>query len=93
MYVDGALYLTAPLENGKELVVEQADGSVNVIRMTETGFYMLSSTCKNQDCVLQGEVTRENWGRRILGPHVICLPNRVDVTLLVESTDPDLPDL
>ena len=93
VYVDGKLYAASPLKPGKDLTVEQEDGSVNVIRMTENGFYMQSSTCKNQDCVHQGEVTRDNWSQRLLGAHVICLPNRVDVVLMVESSDPDIPDV
>ncbi len=93
VYVDGKLYAASPLKQGKDLTVEQEDGSVNVIRMTENGFYMKSSTCKNQDCVHQGEVTRDNWSQRLLGAHVICLPNRVDVVLTVENTDPDIPDV
>ena len=53
---------------------------------------MQSSTCKNQDCIYQGAVTQENWQARILGPHVICLPNRVDVMLMVDTTGVDVPD-
>lgn len=93
VYVDGKLYAASPLRAGQDLTVEQEDGSVNVIRMTENGFYMQSSTCKNQDCVHQGDVTRDNWSQRLLGTHVICLPNRVDVVLMVESADPELPDV
>lgn len=93
VYVDGKLHTTSPLRAGQDLTVEQEDGSVNVIRMTENGFYMQSSTCKNQDCVHQGDVTRDNWSQRLLGTHVICLPNRVDVVLMVESADPELPDV
>lgn len=91
--MNGALYTAAPLRAGEALTVEQENGSVNVIRMTEDGFYMESSTCKNQDCIYQGAVTRDNWSQRLLGTHVICLPNRVDVTLLADSADPDLPDV
>ena len=93
VYVNGALYITSPLRAGQDLAVEQEDGSVNVIHMTEDGFFMKSSTCENQDCVFQGDVTRQNWYRRLLGPHVLCLPNRVDVFLIVESTDPNVPDM
>lgn len=93
VYVDGRLHAASPLKAGQDLTVEQEDGSVNVIRMTENGFYMQSSTCKNQDCVHQGPVTKDNWSQRLLGTHVICLPNRVDVVLMVESSDPDIPDV
>lgn len=93
VYVNGSLYLSSPIKPGEDLVVEQEDGSVNVIRMVEGGFFMQSSTCKNQDCIYQGSVTRENWGTRILGTHVICLPNRVDVMLLADSADTEVPDV
>ena len=79
VYVNGALYASEPLRPG------QQDGSTNVIRMTEGGFYMESSTCHNQLCVQQGEVTRDNWSRRALGAHILCLPNRVDAELEVEA--------
>ena len=93
VYVNGALHTASPLIPGQDLVIAQEDGSQNVIRMTESGFFMQSSTCKNQDCIHQGSVTRENWSQRLLGTHIICLPNRVDVTLLVTSADPDIPDV
>jgi len=93
IYVDGQLYATSPLVPGQDLTVAQENGSVNVIRMTENGFFMQSSTCQNQDCIYQGAVTHENWRMRLLGTHVICLPNRVDVMLLVQNTDADVPDV
>ena len=85
VYVNGALYASEPLRPGQTLTVTQQDGSTNVIRMTEGGFYMESSTCHNQLCVQQGEVTRDNWSRRALGAHILCLPNRVDAELEVEA--------
>lgn len=97
VYVDGKLHDTVPIVNGKDYTVRQEDGSVNVIRMTENGFYMLSSTCHNQLCIGQGEANADNWNRRSLGTHVICLPNRVDVELALtdETTviDPYAPDV
>jgi len=97
VYVDGKLHDTVPIVNGRDYTVRQEDGSVNVIRMTENGFYMLSSTCHNQLCIGQGEANADNWNRRSLGTHVICLPNRVDVELaLGDEThviDPDAPDV
>lgn len=97
VYVDGKLHDIVPIVNGKDYTVRQEDGSVNVIRMTENGFYMLSSTCHNQLCIGQGEANADNWNRRSLGTHVICLPNRVDVELALtdETTviDPYAPDV
>lgn len=97
VYVNGAIYRTVDLQPGKDFEVRQEDGSVNVIRMTENGFYMLSSTCHNQLCIQQGEANAENWNLRSLGTHVICLPNRVDVELVLTEDktvlDPDAPDV
>ena len=95
VYVNGALYASEPLRPGQTLTVTQQDGSTNVIRMTEGGFYMESSTCHNQLCVQQGEVTRDNWSRRALGAHILCLPNRVMIELEGGGNLPqgDLPDV
>lgn len=96
VYVDGKEYIRSPLKAGETIRVLQEDGSENVIRMTENGFYMESASCPNQDCIEQGEVTTDNWTRRKLLEQVICLPNRVTVALELEEgfqADPDLPDV
>ena len=98
VYVDGAFYTSAPLVNGKTLVIEQPDGSKNVLRMTENGFFMEYSTCHNQLCVDQGTVDANNWNMRSLGTHIICLPNRVDAELALteadkQAVDFDVPDV
>jgi len=97
IYVGGELYATAPLGEEREIVVEQEDGSVNIVALTAQGAYMKHSSCDNQLCVDQGEVTRNNWRFRALGRQIVCLPNRV----LVELAPPqgqqlpqgDLPDV
>ena len=78
-----------------DVTVDQGNGKVNVIHMTEKGFYMASSTCDNQLCVHQGEVTVDNYQQRILGASVLCLPNNVDLELVVPShtPDPNAPDI
>ena len=53
----------------------------NTLRLWQTGFAMDSSTCDNQDCVQQGEVTFENMGGRVLMHMVLCLPHNVSVEL------------
>lgn len=99
VYVNGAFHTSAPIEKGKTLVIEQADGSKNVLRMTENGFFMEYSTCHNQLCVQQGTVDGGNWNIRSLGTHIICLPNRVDAELVLtdedkqHAVDMDVPDV
>ena len=93
VYINGALYTTAPVEEGKTLTIDQGDGAVNVVRFLADGFYMESSTCDNQLCILQREVTTENWSRRLLQNEVICLPHRLEVRLVVDTQGRDVPDI
>lgn len=95
VYLDGEKYLQTPLISGKTIEIRQENGCVNVVRMTEDGFYMESSTCPNHECIEQGEVNATNWKTRKLLGQVICLPNRVVVQLdtAAETADPDTPDV
>ncbi|MEG1633550.1 MAG: NusG domain II-containing protein [Oscillospiraceae bacterium] len=81
IYADNELYATVPLGKEQVVTVDRGDGRVNKIQITKDGAYMLSSTCKNQDCVGQGEVTCDNFESRPLKYWVICLPNGVTVEL------------
>ncbi len=67
-------------ENQLELV--QQDGKRNVVAFNRQGLRMHSASCDNQDCVQQGEVTLENKDSRVLMNAIICLPNKVVLTLL-----------
>lgn len=85
--VDGKVYATEVLDEERDIVVEQDNGARNVITLYADGFRMRSSTCRNQLCVQQGDVNISNFADRALGAHVICLPNRVDVELLLSEED------
>lgn len=78
-------WFTLPEEEEYAITVKQHDPSggehVNVVRFTPRGALMESSTCDNQDCVSQGEVTLENKETRVLSNWVICLPNQVSIEL------------
>lgn len=69
----------------QELTVRRtlADGSqaVNTIVITPEGVHMAASTCLNQDCVEQGEVTLSNKADRVLRNLIVCLPNEVSIEL------------
>ncbi len=67
---------------GGEYVIEQPDGKQNVVRTSATGAVMHFSTCDNQSCVEQGEVTLENRDSRVLSNMIICLPNEVILEVL-----------
>lgn len=81
--VDGKEYRRVPLSEPQIVTIEQADGCVNVIEVTENGAVMRSSTCDNQLCVGMGEVTVDNWQYRANQQFIICLPNRVSIELAV----------
>ncbi|MBE5797302.1 MAG: hypothetical protein E7327_07990 [Clostridiales bacterium] len=75
-----AEYARIPLGSPQTLTVEQENGAVNVLEVTENGMRMVSSTCANQICVNKGLVTLDNW--ELKGGAVIsCLPNGVTLTL------------
>ena len=98
VYVDGALYASSALGDGKTIVIDQENGSKNVIRLTDDGFYMEEASCPDQRCVHQGTVTQSNWQKRSLGTQVICLPNRVVAELVLRGTtnsdqNIDVPDV
>lgn len=80
--VRGVVYQPIPLtEEGEYTVKQGTSGMENVIHVTPTSVNMKSSTCDNQDCVQQGEVTLNNMKERILGNMIICLPNEVTLEL------------
>ena len=79
--VDGTLYEPIPLYEDGEYTIRRANGSENTIHVTPDSVYMKSSTCDNQDCVLQGTVSLENKYERVLGNMIICLPNEITLEL------------
>lgn len=98
VYVDGELYATIPMDQPQTLRIEQETGEVNIVEIDENGAVMAYSSCKNQLCIEQGAVTRDNWTHRYMGRSIVCLPNRVVIELALEDAEQiqreeDLPDL
>ena len=77
-YMDEAL-IVLPFGEEHQVTVQQPDGSENTILMTRELVRMEASNCGNQDCVLMGDVTRENLEDRIFGGFIICLPHQIVV--------------
>lgn len=92
IYVEGRLYQTARVGQTEDVVIER-DGMKNVVSFTENGVLMRSSTCDNQLCVGQGEITLENYATRAMGTRIICLPNAVEIRLTLSTPDADAPDI
>ena len=78
--VAGAMYEPIPLYEEARYTITRGD-MVNTIAVTPTGIRMHESSCDNQDCVLQGEVTLENHHKRVLQNMILCLPNEVIMEL------------
>ena len=96
--VNGALFASVPLDEVLDVVVEQENGEKNIVTVSGGGARMAFSSCKNQLCLHQGEVTAANWIGRAMGRAIVCLPNRVLVELALENSgrriaDEDLPDV
>ena len=83
--VDGVKQPPRLLEREEDVEIRQESGAVNVLHLTDHSVRMHSSTCQNQLCVQQGEVTLENRDIRPLQSLIVCLPNRVSVELMTES--------
>ena len=81
--VDGAEYARVPLSKPETVTIEQENGEVNVIEISERGAVMAFSNCRNQLCVKMGEVTVDNWEIRPNQAFIVCLPNRITVELVV----------
>ena len=78
----GMSFELVPLTQSQEIVIDQADGSHNIVTVFAGGFRMKESNCTNQDCILQGDVTLANMNQRPLANEVICLPHKVVLELV-----------
>lgn len=82
--VNGETYAPIRLDGPGKYTITRGD-KVNVVEVTESSICMHSSSCDNQDCVLQGTVTLENRADRVLQNMILCLPNEVVLELMTEE--------
>ncbi len=75
-------YAPMPLTEDASFTLKQSEEKQNTITIQKDGFTMSHSTCPDQTCVQQGEVTLENYKSRVLSNAIICLPNKVTLELL-----------
>ena len=71
--VDGTEYGRYPLDRDRVIEIQNAD-RLNIVTIKDGGVSMSYSTCKNQICVHEGEVTAP-------GQLIVCLPNYVIVEI------------
>ena len=76
-------YAPVPLTEDTEITLKQVENDIwNTVHVTPDSIEMAASSCENQDCVLQGIVTRDNLESRLLGGMIICLPNQVMLEMI-----------
>jgi len=85
VYIGNDLYEIAPFNEAATITVDQGNGRINEITLTGEAVFMSHSTCKNRDCVKQGEITIDNYNSRMLMYWIICLPNQVTIEFKPEG--------
>ena len=84
--VDGSEVLRRPLAMEDSYVVEQADGSRNVIRVEGGAVYMQEANCRDGLCIRQGRM--KNAAKTI-----VCLPHKLVVRLEGDAPQPEDDEL
>lgn len=88
IYVGDVLYEADPLGEEKTVKIDQGDGVVNDVQISADGkVYMLDSTCDNQDCVYQGEMSAANIEERPMRNWIVCLPHQISIELRLANDE------
>ena len=83
--VGSYVYKEVSLDEDQIIEVNQGNGTINHVEVKDGAINMLDSTCPDQQCVDQGEITMDNYEQRILRNWIICLPNQVTIELVLED--------
>lgn len=80
--VDGKPYATYSLAENRTIEIHE-NGHTNKITINDGAVQMSYSTCKNQICVKDGQITKTNQS-------IVCLPNKVMVEITGGEEDFDV---
>ena len=80
--VGSNVYSPIPLTEDNAFKVHVSESEYNVVHIGKNSVYMEESTCDNQNCVGEGEVTLENRDSRALYNMILCLPHDLMLELL-----------
>lgn len=72
--VDGEVVMTLPLSEDTEVAIEGVDGGENLLVIQDGTAKIESASCPDGICVRHYAISRD-------GESIICLPNRVVVTI------------
>ncbi len=81
---DGKTVKTVPLSADGEFTVDEVPGMVFAVKNGQA--YIVRSDCPDRLCEQMGPVSRA-------GQAVVCLPNRVVLTVESPAADPGAPDM
>ena len=80
--IDGKHYATYSLDRDGEYAI----GEGNILVIEQGKAYMKSADCPDETCVRTGKISKS-------GQTIVCLPNRVSVTVVSELVDDGGADL
>ena len=75
--VDGETVLTVPLSEDGEYVITSKSGT-NTLSVKDGAARISDADCKGKDCISFGEISKT-------GEQIICLPNRVIISVTAEK--------
>ena len=80
---NGEIFGTYELNIDREVTVEDAQGHFNRIVIENGQVRMIEADCPNHDCIGMGAISRTNQS-------IVCLPNKVSVTIEGGEADVDI---
>ena len=82
--VNNRMYEPIPLDENFSVDIKRDEGYHNLVIVESGVVSMMFSTCDNQLCVHQGQVSLDNRDLRALYNQIVCLPNEVLLEVLDE---------
>ena len=82
--VNNRMYEPIPLDVNFSVDIKRDEGYHNLVIVESGVVSMMFSTCDNQLCVHQGQVSLDNRDLRALYNQIVCLPNEVLLEVLDE---------
>ena len=82
--VNNRMYEPLPLDEDFSVDIKREGGYHNLVIVESGAVSMMFSTCDNQLCMHQGQVSLDNRDLRALYNQIVCLPNEVLLEVLDE---------
>ena len=80
IYLSGVLIRSVPLDTEQEFTVDAAYS--NTVSVHDGKISVITSNCPGEDCVRCGAI-------RTSGRSIVCLPNKLEIRIVSESSDVD----